>query len=236
MRPLSLLLLTFTFPNVAGYSHCRQSRQFKAPSRMFAGCNLGEPKKRSRDSCETDDVEYDRREVVFSTLGTVLASMIGRPAASDAVYGTDANIELPNVLEGITKRATEECLVESLGNRECLLYMDPANKLFQGFDSKVLLERLESSSQALATIPNLIVAKKWSAVNGVLTGPMGTLVSTMNELTKLSGNPDHAGELAKATKLDIIAISQAADRKQADKALAFHRKATDHLAEFVKGL
>ena len=238
MLSFFLVLLISSVPLIAAFSSCQNARilthSLRETSPLYATTTTKSSSKLS--PCDPPAGETDRREVLFSTLGAVFASLAVRPSAADAAYGADANMEMPNVLEGITNRATKQCLVESLGNRECLLYMDPDNKLFEGFDNEVLLERLEKSSAALATIPGLIASKKWSAVNGVLTGPMGTLVSTMNELTKISKNGEKAAVLAKATKADIIAISQAAGRKQGDQALASHQKATEHLVAFVQSL
>ena len=228
MLSFFLVLLISSVPLIAAFSSCQNARilthTLRETSPLYATTTTKSSSKLS--PCDPPAGETDRREVLFSTLGAVFASLAVRPSAADAAYGADANMEMPNVLEGITNRATKQCLV----------YMDPDNKLFEGFDNEVLLERLEKSSAALATIPGLIASKKWSAVNGVLTGPMGTLVSTMNELTKISKNGEKAAVLAKATKADIIAISQAAGRKQGDQALASHQKATEHLVAFVQSL
>jgi len=194
------------------------------------------PKPRRCERCPEPDYELGRRELFFSTLGAVLATTSSFPALANAVYGADANIEVPNVVDSLNDRATKQCMVESLGNRECLVYLDPANKLYQGADGQVLLERIEKASVALATVPSLIEERKWSKVVGVLTGPMGTLVGTMDQLTKLSENGQKAAELAKKTKTDIIAISQFAERKQGDKALQAHGQATESLVAFVKSL
>jgi hypothetical protein len=179
----------------------------------------------------------DRRDAAFAMLGwatVALQTTAAEPA--NAVYGADAKIELPNPIETMSQRATGQCLVETLGNRECLVYLDPANKLYQGADNQVLLSRIEQASVALATIPDLIAAKKWSQVNGVLTGPLGMLVVTMNQLGKSSGNEGRVAPLAKKVKDDIISIGAAASRKQGEAALRSHKDATDSLVAFVKAL
>uniref|UniRef100_A0A7S4VYZ6 Uncharacterized protein n=1 Tax=Ditylum brightwellii TaxID=49249 RepID=A0A7S4VYZ6_9STRA len=123
-----------------------------------------------------------------------------------------------------------------MGNRECLVYLDPENKLYQGADTRILLERVEKSTEALATIPELIDAKKWLAIVGVLTGPMGTLVRSMDQLSKLSQDPSRTAQLVKQVKTDLYAIAASVDRKQGDKALEYHKEATQHLVEFVNAL
>jgi hypothetical protein len=189
---------------------------------------------RCPDDEDDDNSDLDRREALFAMLGSMLATSV--PTAAWATYGDDAKIELPNPIEAISNRANGQCLVETLGNRECLVYLDPANKLYQGADNAVLLERMERTSQSLASIPDLIEQKKWSQVSGVLLGPLGTLVETMNQLTKLSANGSKAAALASKTKSDMYDIFQAAERKQGDKALIAHDKATKSLVAFVKSL
>merc|ERR1712232_123401 len=105
---------------------------------------------------------------------------MGSPA--NAVYGADAKIEMPNMMQQMADRANKQCLVESLGNRECLVYMDPDNQLYQGANTAKLLQRIDTSSVALTKIPELVDAKKWMNIKSIIAGPMGELLSTMNLL------------------------------------------------------
>eukprot|EP00566_Odontella_aurita_P017638 CAMPEP_0113534948 /NCGR_PEP_ID=MMETSP0015_2-20120614/5429_1 /TAXON_ID=2838 /ORGANISM="Odontella" /LENGTH=261 /DNA_ID=CAMNT_0000434139 /DNA_START=158 /DNA_END=943 /DNA_ORIENTATION=- /assembly_acc=CAM_ASM_000160 len=189
-----------------------------------------------------DDPTLDRREAAFAMLGrlwaagalpAVVLSSSAPPAIAE--YGADAKMSLPNPLESIADRATKQCLVESLGNRECLVYLDPENKLYQGADAAILVERIEKASEALASIPPLVDDKCWSKVLGVITGPMGTLGTTMDQLQKISGGTGLA-EKAKKVKTDLYAIAAAADRRQQAEALEYHKMATDDLVAFVKAL
>ena len=184
---------------------------------------------------EEEDSDIDRREALYAMMGSLVATM-SLPAAASAIYGTDAKIELPNAAEYLERRQNGQCLVESLGNRECLVWLDPTNKLYQGADNSMLLERMEKAIQSFATIPALIEEKKWSQVSGVMLGPLGTLVDTMNKLTKQSENGDKAAKLAGVFKTHMYAIGSFAERKQGDEALAAHEQATLDLAAFVKSL
>jgi hypothetical protein len=175
----------------------------------------------------------DRREAAFAMLGAIWATT---SAPAYATYGQDAKIELPNPVQDMARRTNEQCLVESLGNRQCLVYLDPANKLYQKPDNQVLLQRIDKASASLATIPALAQAKKWSQVNGVLTGPLGQLVLTMQGLAKQSENTIEAMAIAKKVKGDIIDIGQASDKKLGNKVLEYHQKATDDLVAFIKSL
>jgi len=172
---------------------------------------------------EDDDSEMDRREAIFSMLGTVLAVTSWRPAAAHADYGKEANIEMPDLWAAFMKNLEEE---------------DTSKYIYQGPDPKILLERMEQAFQALATIPDLVEAKKWSQVNGVLTGPMGTLVTTMDQLMQLTSKEKRevSKKLAATAKADLFDIVQAVEKRKGDKALAAHQKATEDLLEFVKSL
>ena len=117
------------------------------------------------------DLDMDLREATFAVLRTVWSTGVipsvalsSKASSAHAVYGTDANIAMPNVMEGISNRVNQQCLVESLGNRECLVYLDPEKKLYNGADGKELVERLGKSTEYLATIPALVAEKKWSKV------------------------------------------------------------------------
>jgi hypothetical protein len=211
-------------------------------------------KRRSYGPCEDlveeddeDSIDEGRREAAFAMLGSVwsmggaAAMMLGaaaNPEPAHAEYGADAKMLIPNALEGVSDRINKQCLVESLGNRECLLYLDPDNKLYQGADSRNMLDRLEKASAALASIPVLAEQKKWSQVVGVTTGPMGTLTDTLNQLTKLSSDKKRelAKQKAQKVKTDVIAIGQAAFRKEGKGIPILCQSAEQHLADFVSSL
>ena len=56
----------------------------------------------------------------------------------------------PDIVQGMSDRNTKQCLVESLGNRECLVYQEDEEKLlYKGAGIKVLLERIQIAAQAL---------------------------------------------------------------------------------------
>jgi len=98
------------------------------------------------------------------------------------------------------------------------VYLDPNKKIYKGAYINILAERLEKSTAALAEIPSLVTEKKWSKVNSVLTGPMGSLGMTMDSLSKL------------------YAIAAATNRNNADDVLKCHEKATKDLIAYAKAL
>lgn len=193
-----------------------------------------------------DDVFQDRREALFAGLGALwavttsgtglsaAAAVFLSPELAAAEYGADAKIELPNPVQQAEDRANKQCLVESLGNRECLVYeQDAANKLYQGVDSNVLLGRMEPAIAALASIPVLVESKQWSKVTGVLTGPIGELVRTMVQLSLDNATAQSA---VKAVKKDLYALQDCVSRKDGAQVLKYHAAATNDLAAFVKSL
>ncbi len=226
-----------TLPTTKPGRASRHSLSLNQQTRLANTSTSESPKKKTRCSrCpepNDDNPDMDRREAAFAMLGAIWATT---SAPAYATYGQDAKIELPNPVQDMARRTNEQCLVESLGNRQCLVYLDPANKLYQKPDNQVLLQRIDKASASLATIPALAQAKKWSQVNGVLTGPLGQLVLTMQGLAKQSENTIEAMAIAKKVKGDIIDIGQASDKKQGNKVLEYHQKATDDLVAFIKSL
>ncbi len=181
-------------------------------------------------------MDTSRRSVFASALATY--SVLSLPFAANAVYGADANIQMPNIAQGISDRATKQCLVESLGNRECLVYEDPDNKLYKSADSKILFERLGTSVEALKRLPDYIANKQWNNVQSVLTGPMGSLSYNMNEIVKLieEDNPikSQCKDLTGNIRKDLYAISAAISSKDDKQAIINYERASEKMEKFVK--
>ena len=124
-RISSLLLLNQKGRNIEGIYQRKNKRKCLCP-----------PEDDNDDKNEDDDMldalsllNEDRREVLFAMMGSMW-SISAVPQPVYATYGMDAKIELPDVIAGMNDRQNKQCLVESLGNRECLVYkeIDP-NKL-----------------------------------------------------------------------------------------------------------
>ena len=190
------------------------------------------------DSSSSSSLLLDRREAAFALLGALWATTTS-PLAAHALSGDAANLALPNVLQGMSDRLSKQCLVESLGNRECLVYQEDADKLlYKGADTRVLLERMERAAVVLTTqLPPLLEQKKWSQVLGVLTGPLGELIKTMQAIAKLQDDPTLLSERqVQVVKRDLYAITAAVDKKDVSKALAAYELTANDLAVFIKGL
>lgn len=192
---------------------------------------------------DDDNIDLDRREAAFAALGALWAVSGGVgasllfPSGARAVYGSDAKLELPNPYQQLADRATKQCLVESLGNRECMVYADDvSNFLYQGADAQALLGRIEKASAALATIPVLNESRKWSQITGVMTGPCGELIRTMGQVADLSENADAARQIVASTKKNLYAIQDGVNRKDQELVMKYHTATTNDLVAFVKAL
>ena len=155
------------------------------------------------------------------------------PSVARAEFGADAKMTFPDVVQGMADRSTKQCLVESLGNRECLVYREDAEKLlYKGADVEVLLQRLQASTDALDRIPPLVESKQWNAITGILTGPMGQLSSTLTLICGLASNTQVAKEKAQVVKQDLFAMGTSTANKQPDIILKYQQKGNQ---ERVKG-
>jgi hypothetical protein len=189
-----------------------------------------------------DDVLASLARAATAAAAAAAIDMVAlSPQVTHAEYGVDAKIELPNPYQQLADRSSKQCLVESLGNRECLVYADESSLfLYRGADAQVLLGRIERASAALATVPTLVESKQWSKVTGILTGPMGELIRTMGQVADLSNengtNNNSAREQIKKVKVDLYAMNDGVGRKDQGMVLRYHAAATNDLVTFIKAL
>jgi len=123
-----------------------------------------------------------------------------------AKYGSGTSMELPSYIDYLIEKNTGT---------------DNSKALYTGADPATVLRRLAESESRLGEIEELAEQKKWSQINGIITGPLGTLFSTMNQIVSIvsSSSPKRTKQVqdaVKKVKTDIFAIGQAADRKNAD--------------------
>lgn len=172
------------------------------------------------------------KQIVF--IGT--ANIIS-PSISNAEYGSDAKMAFPDVMQGLSDRATKQCLVESLGNRECLVYQEDAEKLlYKGADVEILIKRIQDASESLNRIPPLVDNKQWNAVTGILTGPCGQLSYSLTQISKLASNSKLSKEKAQIVKQDLFEMGTATTNKKPDLVIKYQKKAIEDLAMFLQTL
>mmetsp|Transcript_1729 Transcript_1729/g.3695 ORF Transcript_1729/g.3695 Transcript_1729/m.3695 type:complete len:257 (+) Transcript_1729:10-780(+) len=233
MKPiLAAVPLLYCMLNTSAAFHTTEIHR-KAPTRTFArthsSIGIG-PVPVENGISESEGNANDSRRAF---LATALAFTFAKPTVSNAVYGEDAKILIPDVVQNMADRNTKQCLVESLGTRECLVYLDPDNQLYKGSDADLLFERLGSSFAALKDVPTYIENKQWSKILCTLTGPMGTLSSTMNELIKNVDENEVIKILSVDIRKDLYAIAAAAERKNGNEAYNAYEKAEKKLDKFV---
>ena len=164
--------------------------------------------------------DLNRRGFLESSIGTLLiigTATTAKTEPANAAYGEMTNMELPNYIEFLLEK-------NAVANPDSFLYKGP--------DPKVQLQRLLDASKRLEDIPALAADKKWSQVQGILTGPLGTLAQTLNLIAKDSAPEVQAK--AKKVKETIFAISTAASKKNEVEVVAKTKAAEADLEAFVR--
>lgn len=108
-----------------------------------------------------------------------------------------------------------------------------ADTLYKGVDVEMQLRRIGEAGNRLPEIASLAEEKKWSQVQGIITGPLGTLLQTMNSVASIAGTKA-ATDAAKAVKADLFEISAAATKKDSATIIKAAGKAEKDLEKFVK--
>jgi len=85
------------------------------------------------------------------------------PSIANAKGGDSASIAMPNYIEFLIEK-----------NK----VIDPNDMLYKGPDIEVQLKRIGEAGARLPEVAALAEEKKWSQVQGIITGPLGTLLQT----------------------------------------------------------
>lgn len=179
--------------------------------------NLNKPKTDDDNmSCNTNNKRRDFL-VSFAAI-SVGASSFAFSQPSVAAYGDSSTIEFPSYIDFLIEK-----------NK----VVDSSTFIYQGPDTGVLLKRIAEASLKLRSVPELVEQKKWSQVQGILTGPLGTLVQTMNQISNAEQKKE-VTEAAKKVKADLLAISQAASKKDGALCLKVTTTAVEDLDSFAK--
>ena len=130
---------------------------------------------------------------------------IASPAS--AKYGEGTSMNFPSYIDYLIEKNTAA---------------DNSGALYKGADPATVLRRLADSERRLGEIGDLAEKKKWSEINGLITGPLGTLSSSMSQVVSIasaSGTSKKTKQIEQAVKkvkADVFAIGQEANRKNAD--------------------
>ena len=149
----------------------------------------------------------------------VLASTIMLiPSIANAKSGDSAGIVMPNYIEFLIEK-----------NK----VTDPSEMLYQGPDIELQLKRIGEAGARLPEVAALAEEKKWSQVQGIITGPLGTLLQTMNNVASIAATKE-AAAAAKIVKQDLNDINAASQRKDSALCVKTAGKAAADLEKFVK--
>ena len=157
----------------------------------------------------------NRRDFVRSVVAG--SSTILIPSIANAKGGDSATIVLPNYVEFLIEK-----------NK----VVDPSTLLYQGPDIETQLRRIGEAGARLPEVAALAEEKKWSQVQGIITGPLGTLLQTMNNVVSAAGTKE-AAAAAKTVKQDLNDINAASQRKDSTLCIKAAGKATADLEKFV---
>lgn len=158
------------------------------------------------------------KSIVTTTIGTttiVISSTI--PSVANAKNGDSSNIVLPNYIEYLIEKNAEG---------------QPRDYIYKGPDAETQLRRIGEAGNRLPEIAALAEEKKWSQVQGIITGPLGTLLQTMNSVVSIAGTKE-AKDAAKLVKTDLLEIGAAAGRKESASCIKAADNASKDLQKFV---
>lgn len=135
---------------------------------------------------------------------------------ANAARDETANIQLPSYIDFLIERNTS---------------VDTSKLLYQGADTEIQLKRISEAAARLKQIPDIASQKKWSQIQGILTGPLGTLLQTM---TTLSRDSDEAKKAARKVKADLLLIGKETSNKNTENIVKATEAALTDLESFAK--
>jgi hypothetical protein len=179
----------------------------------FVAPKLGGGSQKQSFLCASNN---NRREFVQTLVTGSTAILI--PSIANAKDGDSAKIVLPNYVEYLIEQ-----------NKRT----DPDLVLYKGPDIELQLRRIGEAAVRLPEVATLAEAKKWSQVQGIITGPLGTLLQTLNSVASIAGTKE-AASAVKTVKQDLNDINAASQKKDSALCIKAAGKASVDLEKFVK--
>lgn len=170
----------------------------------------------------------NRRRIFVTSVATtaLVTALFSPPPAAFAKSGDSASMKVPGIGSYI------DFLIEK--NKEQQGGTDASAILYKSADLETQLRRLSDAANRLTEVRDLAQDRKWSQVQGIITGPLGTLLQTMNTVVSASGGGKEVKDAAGKVKGDVIAIGQAATKKSVEGCIAAADMAMNDLEGFVK--
>lgn len=210
--PQLLLAAAFTINLAAAFTIFPQASCFITAQRIPPA-----PKLSALSAHNSRNGRRDFLKSVATSLGIAAAVPSVIPSIANAGYGDSSNIVMPNYIEYLIEKNQQT---------------DPGDLIYKGPDAETQLRRIGEAGNRLPEIATLAEEKKWSQVQGIITGPLGTLLQTMNSVVSLAGTKE-AKDAAKLVKTDLLEIGAAAGRKETASCVKAADKASKDLAKFV---
>ena len=157
-----------------------------------------------------------RSKFLTSLITNISAITVISMKAANASKDQSANIQLPSYIDFLIEKNTS---------------VDKSQILYKGADTEVQLKRIADAAARLNQIPEIASQKKWSQIQGILTGPLGTLLQTM---TTLSKDSDQAKKAAGKVKSDLILIGKETSNKNVENIVKATEAALSDLESFAK--
>jgi hypothetical protein len=153
--------------------------------------------------------------------GVTAWTLAGAAPPAHGKYGDPSAMELPSYIEYLIEKNTRP---------------DASGALYRGTDPAVLLRRLLDAQGRLAEVGPLAGQKKWTQINGIVTGPLGTLSVTLNQIAATAAEPSSSvvREAARKVKSDVLGIGQAADKKDGEGCVRLAGMATQDLKALLQ--
>lgn len=159
-----------------------------------------------------------RRQLLDATILSAAAVLLLPKNPAIAAYGDSSTMQVFDYIDYLVEKNS---------------VADPATFLYKGADREVQLKRMSDAIASLKQISGMAEAKKWSQVQGVLTGPLGTLLQTMNQIIGKDASKEQKAA-ATRVKMDLYAIGTAATKKSDTGCLEATQAALKDLETFVK--
>ncbi|KAL3906307.1 MAG: hypothetical protein SGILL_009322 [Bacillariaceae sp.] len=143
-----------------------------------------------------------RRTFIVATysFGLIAGGLTGAVMKAHAKYGESTSMELPSYIDYLIEKNTVR---------------DDSTALYKGSDPATILKRLQESERRLQEIPDLASQQKWTQINGLVTGPLGTLSMSLSQIATPESSAK-VKDMAKKIKADVLGIGQAATKKNGD--------------------
>uniref|UniRef100_A0A7S4RV88 Uncharacterized protein n=1 Tax=Ditylum brightwellii TaxID=49249 RepID=A0A7S4RV88_9STRA len=183
---------------------------------------LSQPKSQTLLNAASDNTRRSFLVKTSTILATTTAFLTTTASPANAKYGDSSNMELPNYIDFLIEK-----------NNYGLI--DSSAVLYKGADPLTLLNRLQDANTRLSKdIIPLVDEKKWSQIQGIVTGPLGTLSQTINSISTAEGAGKNVKEEGKKLKGLVIDIGQMASKKDGEGCKKKVLEAQGQLEVFVK--